>query len=414
LTALEEKGQPSHLPQWSAANPSVYNTDDRGIYRIYGLPAARYEVSVGDNGGGATLRSGFYQKTYYPDTTDLAKATIVELNEGGEAKNIDITLGPRSRTYSVSGRVIDADTGDPVPGVSYGFGHVEEFQGRSMMAGYRDPGTPTNSKGEFRLEGVAPGHYAVSTIRTSFGLDPSQPKVYSDPAPFEITDSDLTDVELKVHRGLTVSGVVVTDAITNKVALTGVSRLIVTGLSTTPPTTIQGTLGFTTTQIAADGSFQLEGLPPGKLTLGIGGFSTAESRGYTIARITANEREITNRQIELQPGQSVSGVRIYIQFGTGVLKGEVKITAGTLATDSAMMVSLQSENQPRPVSSAQVDSRGQFTMVGIPTGTYDAVLQVFTFSGTGAPKPLHQSVSVTDGSESQITFTLDLTKKEGP
>jgi protocatechuate 3,4-dioxygenase beta subunit len=417
LTQIDEKGEPLRsLQPYRAANPSSYSTDDRGIYRIFGLSAGRYKVSVGDSGGGAVLRSGYYQKTYHPDTTEVAKAAIVELGEGGEARNIDITLAPRARTYTVSGRVIDGDTGEPIPGVTYAFGQLQQFQAQTMMAGYASPGTLTNAKGEFRLEGVAPGRYAVTTVRNSFGLDSNQPKVYSDPVPFEVIDGDISDVEVKAHHGLTISGVVVTDGIANKAAAAGVSRLIVSGVTMAPPSTIQTSSGFTTGRIAADGSFQLEGLQPGKVRMSISGFSAAESRGYTISRIVLADRDVPNRQIELAAGQNVSGVRIYLQFGTGVLKGDVKIT-GTLPPDAIMFVSLQTGNQPGPVASAQVDSRGHFIVSGIPAGSYDATLQVLPMGpgfGTSVPKPLHQSVTVTDDSESQISFTLDLTRKEGP
>src|ERR1043166_477761 len=73
LTLLDEKGQPSRA-QVRSVNPFNNSTNDRGIYRIYGLSAGRYKVSAGDNGGGASLRSGYYQRTYHPDVTDVAKA----------------------------------------------------------------------------------------------------------------------------------------------------------------------------------------------------------------------------------------------------------------------------------------------------------------------------------------------------
>lgn len=416
LTLVDEKGEPSRAAMTRSPNPFSYNTDDRGIYRIYGLGAGRYKVSAGDNGGGASLRSGYYQKTYHPDTTDVARATIVELGEGSEARNIDITLGPRAHTYTVSGRIIDADTGEPLPGVDYAFGPLQPNQGQTMMAGFTTPGTASNSKGEFRLEGVAPGRFAVMTIRNSFGVDPSQLKIYSDPVPFEVTDSDVNDLELKAHRGLTVSGIVVTDAISNKAALAGISRLIVSGNNQAPPTTIQSPYsGYISSPIAADGSFQLEGLRPGKVSLSIGAFSAGESRGYTISRITSNDGEVPNRQIEIPEGRNVSGVRIYLQFGSGVLKGEVKITGGTLPADASMTVFLQTQNPSTRVAGGTVDSRGRFTVYGIPPGTYDAVLQVYgPGSGNKLPNPVHQTVTVTEDSESQISFTLDLSGKEGP
>lgn len=415
LTLLDEKGEPSRTPV-ARANPFGYSTDDRGIYRIYGLSAGRYKVSVGDNGSNATLRSGYYQRTYYPDTTEVTKAGIVELGEGGESKNVDITVGPRSRTYLVTGRIVDADTGQPMAGITYAFGALQQNQNQTIMAGYTSPGTATNAKGEFRLEGVAPGKYAVMTLRNAYAPNPDQPKVYSDPVPFEITDSDVNDLEVKAQRGLSISGVIITEGITNKAVLAGISRLIVSGFSMPNSTGIQTYANNTTSQIAADGTFQLEGLRPGKVTLSIGAFSSAESRGYTISRVVA-DHELSNRQLELAPRQNVSGVRIYLQYGSGVLKGEVKITGGTLPPDVAMTVYVERENQPR-VASSPVDARGRFVLSGIPAGTYEAILQIFSVGPTnlpaGFPRMQRQTVSVSEDSEPQITFTLDLPRKEGP
>jgi hypothetical protein len=324
-------------------------------------------------------------------------------------------MGARSRTYTVSGKVIDGDTGEPVVGINYAFGTLAQSQNQTMLNGYTSPSTPTNSKGEFRLEGVAPGKYAVMTVRSNFGLDASQPTVYCDPVSFEVTDSDVSDVEIKTHRGLTVSGIVVTDAITNKTALANVSRLVVSSFTSTPPGSIQTSANNTTSQIAGDGSFQLEGLRPGKLSLSIGAFTAGESRGYTISRITSGDRELPNRQLNLSQGQNVSGVRIYIQFGTGVLKGEVKITGGTLPPETSLMVYLQTANLATRMGTT-VDSRGRFLVTGLPAGTYDAVLQVLAFGpGAGSlPEALHQTVTVTDDAEAQVSFTLDLSKKERP
>jgi protocatechuate 3,4-dioxygenase beta subunit len=424
LTPVDEKGAPLRGMQVRPPNPFMWSTDDRGIYRVYGLAAGRYKVSVGDNGGGASLRSGYYQKTYYPDTTDVTKAAIVELSEGGETKNIDISLGPRARTYAVSGRIIDAETGQPIAGVNYAFGAVQTNQAQSLMQGMNSPGTPTNSKGEFRLEGVAPGRYAITAPANFYLPTADQPKVYSDPVPFEVADSDVTNLEVKAQRSLSVSGVVVPDAITNKNALAGISRLVLVGYPQPNPTGIQ-TYGFPiTSPVAADGTFLLEGLKPGNVSLNISS-NGLESKGYGISRITS-DRELPNKQIELAPGQNVSGVRVYLTYGTGVVRGEIKVEGGTLPGDAFLYVGLQPESQARLagaqtqelIANAQVDARGRFVITGIPAGNYDALLQIVSFGASEFPRAVprshRQSVSVSDDSEAQVTFTLNLTPKVGP
>ena len=96
LQYLTENGQqPPRLPTQMG---SIFITDDRGIYRIYGLPAGRYKVSVGQSGsGGIGLPIwGTYVQTYYPDATDISRANPVDLAEGAEAANIDIKVSRRA------------------------------------------------------------------------------------------------------------------------------------------------------------------------------------------------------------------------------------------------------------------------------------------------------------------------------
>lgn len=419
LTPVDDKGEPSRGLASRPANFGMYSTDDRGIYRIYGLAAARYKVSVGDDGHSATLRGGYYPKTYYGNTAEATKASIVDLNEGAEAKNIDITVGGRSRTFTVTGRIVDADTNQPLPGVDYSFGALQTNQSQTYISGTYSPNTPTNSQGQFRLEGVAPGRYAIMASSNSmFNQTSNQlPKVYSDPLPFEVTDGDIADLEVKAQRGLSISGVIVTDGITDKKALATFSRLVVSGFVEPTPSSIQSFMSGTTSQIAADGTFQLDGLRPGKIQIDISGLTSAEARGLTISRIV-HERA-SGRRIDLAPGQSVSGVRVYLAYGTGAIKGQLKVEGGVLPADALIFVSVQRPTDMARVSSAQVDSRGRFMAQSIPTGTYEVVLQIISLGPAntlprGLPRTQKQTVNVTDDSESEVLFTLDLTPREGP
>ena len=408
------------------ANPYMYSTDDRGIYRIYGIPAGRYLVSVGDDAGGmGTVRgAGYYPRTYSPDTTDPAKASIVEISGGGEAKNIDINVGLRAHTYTVSGRIVDADSNQPLAGVENSFGTLRQNQNQPYFSGVYSPGTPTNANGEFRIEGVEPGRYGIMATSNSFlpnnflPASDQQPRMYSDPVQFEITDGDVSGLEIKARRDLSVSGTVITGGITDKRILALIPRLLVSGFVQPAGNGMQTFGNLVTSPIAADGSFQLDGLRPGKVSLNVSGASAIESRGITVSRIVY-ERELPNGQLDLPAGQNVSGVRVYLAYGTGIIKGEVKVEGGTLAPDAFLFVALQSENQTVRPGSSQVDARGRFIITGIPAGTYDAVLQIISLGPAtvlprGFQRSQRQQVIVSNDSELQISFTIDLTPKEGP
>ncbi len=137
-------------------NYEMYRTDDRGAYRIYGLPEGRYRVSVGyeQKPGSAGIASSrlFYPRVYHPDVTSESEAKAIEVSEGSEATDIDITVPEPKRTYDVYGRVVDAETGQPVAGVEIVIGGVNQ-EGR-LSGGYSGGGERSKLNGEFRLMGV--------------------------------------------------------------------------------------------------------------------------------------------------------------------------------------------------------------------------------------------------------------------
>jgi hypothetical protein len=170
------------------------------------------------------------------------------------------------------------------------------------------------------------------------------------------------------------------------------------------------------THLNPDGSFILEGLRPGRVNFRLG-YRGTDSFTFNISRIE-HDGVPQNRFVELIPGQNMSGLMIYLAYGTGVVRGQLKVDGGTLPSEAVIFVSVV-----RPggslVSNGQVDSRGRFLIKGIPTGTYDVTLQLVSWgSQTPFPKQLprrqQQSVTITDGAETEVFFTLDLTRKDTP
>jgi hypothetical protein len=97
-----------------------YKTDDRGIYRIYGLAPGVYQVAAGGRGAQGFSLSGANAydgdaPTYYPSST-LDTAGEVTVGAGAEAVNIDIRYR-NNRGYAVSGTV-SVPTGTTPQGTS--------------------------------------------------------------------------------------------------------------------------------------------------------------------------------------------------------------------------------------------------------------------------------------------------------
>lgn len=410
LAPVDENGAPARTTGPLPFNSQMYQTDDRGVYRIYGLPAGHYKVSVGTDPsrGMASIGSHiYYPQTFYGDVTDLAKATIVELSEGGEAGNIDIQLGRRGETYTATGHIIDADSGQPTAGVRFVYGPAPK--NRPYFSGF-SVGTATNARGEFRIEGLEPGRYGVSV-----SSDFESTSVYSDPAYFEVTDGDVSNIEVKAVRGLSISGVVVTDGIANKDVLAQLTSMRVTAAvsSTSTPQTFNSGSSL----IAGDGSFSINGLRPGRANFYLSSVGNPGIRGLIITRVEREGLDVT-RTLELQAGQSLADLRVVLIFGTGTIRGTVKFENGAPPPGSRIFIAARREGSSANNYNAQPDSRGRFVITNLAAGTYEVTLNLGLPGGPQPPQrrpppPPKQFVTVADDAEAEVTFTVDLKAGEG-
>jgi protocatechuate 3,4-dioxygenase beta subunit len=403
LQLVDQAGNAANqsLPMW---NYQMAVTDDRGVYRLYGLSAGRYRVSVGSTEGNFMMSRNrtYYPVTFYGNTSEPAKASIVELQDSSEATNIDIRVGRAANTFVVSGRIVDAETNQPVPGVRLMYGPARANQ--PFYGGF--VGMPTNARGEFRLDGIEPGRYGLSL---SGSLEPSAH--YSDPLFFEITDADVTNLELKATRGMTLSGVVVFEGIRAKEILQQISVVRV-GANVSSPTNPPNQTS-SSASIAPDGSFRLSGVRPGKVRLYIVAMSTSALRGITILRADRGGVDVT-QNLEVQAGESITDLRIVATLGAGTVRGTVRFVGGELPPNVRLFVSTRREGTPQG-GGGLVDARGRFLIGNLASGTYDVILTMSPMGPGGArpSKPQTQTVTVSDGVETQVDFIVDLTPKEG-
>jgi hypothetical protein len=143
-------------------NYAAYQTDDRGYYRIFGLPEGRYLVSVGYalTPGSAPIASSreFYPRVFYPNAGSESEAKVINVSEGSVAEDVDINVSDPRQTRDVSGRVVDDGAGQPVAGVEVGISGVMS-DGR--LTGVSGGAARSEPNGEFRIFGVLPGKYAL-------------------------------------------------------------------------------------------------------------------------------------------------------------------------------------------------------------------------------------------------------------
>jgi Carboxypeptidase regulatory-like domain len=404
LQPVAENNQPA-FPRLPLPSMSMYQTDDRGVYRIYGLPPGRYRVSGGLNPatqGGIGSANGFYELTFYPDVNDPGRATLVEVTEGGEANNVDIKLGRRKETHTISGRAVDAENGLPISGVRVG---VQVLREQGYTAGTV---ATTAADGSFTLN-VTGGRYGLYV-----SSDNSESDFYSDPVPVTVGEEDVSGVEVKALRGISVSGTIVSENMPLKDLLAQVGALRVSanvmpldGRMT--PTTIRSSNSAT---VAPDGSFTISGLRPGRAGLGIS--ANNATRRPQLVKVTVGGIGVT-QGFEIESGQPISGVQLVVTYGTGVIRGSVTFQGGMLADYRTQVSCRRSEARTYGGGGAFLDARGHFTISGLPPGTYDCELMFLPGMSrpttTRPPVPSHQTVTVSNDVETELNFLVDLTPK---
>lgn len=381
-------------------------TDDRGIYRVFGLAAGRYKIA---SGRGDDTTSGTYEpsrvvykQVFHPDTTDQTKATIIEVREGGETANVDITLGAPIQTFSVSGRVIDAEKSLPVPNVRF---FLQRRSGERYE--FSDLSAVSNVQGDFVAEGLQPGKYGIMM----FGNQNSDLRIET--TTFDIIDSDVTGLTVRMIKGSSISGVIVLEPEDRK-AFARLLDLQIRAYVTAPPGTAASYGASVFSPIGPDGSFRLPGLSPGHVSFWLmAPFNSAASKGFAILR-TEHNGVVMPRGIEIKEGDQLTGVRVVITYGTATIQGTVKLENGVLPEGGRMFARLTKPGTPpAQIATSPVDARNQFLLEGVPPGVYEVTVLVMSPNNRNQITAKRE-ISVQDGVVNQVSVTVDMTPQPQP
>ncbi|HEY1404555.1 MAG TPA: carboxypeptidase regulatory-like domain-containing protein, partial [Pyrinomonadaceae bacterium] len=170
-----------------------WTTDDRGIYRLYGLEAGGYVVAASSTGmfRVAAGQGGEAAPTYYPSAT-LDAATPVSVNAGDETRDIDIRYRPE-RSYAVRGMIIARIApGAASPArtlTSITLSHVATGVAVAYTIGNR---APTEANTYFNFEGVPDGVYEL-TAQTAPGTSDA---AIAPPQRITVRGANVTDIML--------------------------------------------------------------------------------------------------------------------------------------------------------------------------------------------------------------------------
>ena len=386
-------------------------TDDRGIYRIYGVPPGKYLVKIGSPaninraapGGG---RYSSYMQTFHPDVTEQSKATVVEVTPGGETAGVDIKVSRIQKMYVATGRMVEAETGRPVPNLPFGMGMGENPRPVRGGAGYH-----TNDKGEFRIEIATPARVTI------FPSSNGDSNLAGDPFSFELTSERVTGLEVKLRRAQTISGIVVVEGSNKQPKFSSFT------LSVTHMTTERGPQSHLSGKVAEDGSFSVGGIGAGKAIIYLHTPDPSPQRPW-LMRVERNGAD-QEQGVEVAEGESISDLRLVVGYGSGVVRGQVKVEGRApeepnFFSNVSVFVAVRHTKIARLYTGVPLDARGRFVIEGLLDGEYELTLNSRRPISNGEAgrdllsrlRATRQTVTVAGGAESSVTIPLDLSEKK--
>ena len=389
IAAIDESGK--QVP-FNAPEGVGFRTDDRGNYRVYGLPSGKYLVSAGrgnaQGGPPGFAASRTYQRTFHPEATEESTATPITVEAGKEVTEIDIRMAS-VETFAAAGRVVEAETGKPLAGVLIAHNTARSGGGRGGQAQTTQmPQMPggtdgmSGPEGEFRIEGLARGKYSVYVQQDA--QNPLTAEYYSEPATFEIATTDATGLEIKLQRGASINGLVVLDGATDPNLLANVQ------INAAVRSNGGGGRGSNPAPVTPNGMFRVAGLAPGRVSLNVSEANNPSPfSGLQILRIEKDGAELSSG-LEVTAGEQVAGVRIFVAYGTSSIRGVVKVEGGALTQGMRLMVLARrtdgagaSGGRGGGMMPAQVDAQGQFQIERLVAGTYEVSAQAMGGGGFG-------------------------------
>jgi uncharacterized protein (DUF2141 family) len=359
-------------------------TDDRGAYRLYGLPAGDYAVQAVGREAAEELylttdldlryaasrastppprpRTATFAATYFPSATNPAQATMVTLHAGDERDDIDVQI-QLEPTVRIEGAVAPLDTGVP-PGTEVIL--VSTVQPGALPGGpVANDRRRVGSDGSFVFANLAPGTYTLVARAAAPQLmwASVQVAVYEEP---------VTGIVLSLQPGMHLSGRVqfapgartsAPDMSAVRVALQPVVEPGAVGIAPVPVTP------------AVDGSFTVNGVTPGRYRLSAS-FGTGASRlgGWVLRSAIVGGQDTLDAPITIQPNQDITEAAVTFVDRAASLTGRVVDASGRAMPGFTVVLFPTDQSlwmpQARRIKAVTSSPDGAFTISGLPAGEY--------------------------------------------
>jgi hypothetical protein len=361
---------------------SEKQTDDRGIYRLYGLSPGTYIVFAGGSGSqfNALNATDFDAPTYAPSST-RDTASEVQVRSGDET-TVDIRYR-YEQGHAISGSVRTTSTN----GVS-----IMLTQANGAVTPMSTAFQPTSSKG-FVFYGIADGDYTLTASEQVSQTSNSLPGMaVSDPLRITVKGGDLSGVELVPKPLGSISGKIALEPAKlpecqNKRQPAFTETMISLIQNKKDPEADPLALIRTVAGVSVadkDGAFVLKNLRAGQYALSPRFFARYWYLKSILLSSTAAAptgrgsaplaKEVAKNWTSLKSGERLMGLTITLSEGAGSIKGKVEKSEAGLRV---YIVPAERDKLDDPLRyfSAEVGSDGIFTVTNLPPGKYWTIAQ---------------------------------------
>jgi len=345
-------------------------TDDRGIFRVAGLPTGDYIIGatpmiehgelVKDEALEANMIGSSLAMTFYPSTTLPTHATLIHIEAGEEKSGIDITIADQEM-HIIAGVVRMRGDQKPVADARVGIIRKETFEtvGRAFWP-YSEgmPGVNTDEFGRFRLREVPDGQYLIFVeSRSNYGELPPGAKRYSaKQQKVAVSGGDINNLSIEVGDDATVTGTLIVEGgpAPRAVDLTLVRDSNQGGVSSSA-------------SLSPSGKFVIRSVPSGQtyFSINVG----EETSRFYIKSITWNGKDLLRESLNIDAGQKIDNVRIVLSTQVAGLTIRVRNTRGEAVTDVPLtLVPADPARWERREAQLMcvTDRQGKCTVIGAP------------------------------------------------
>ena len=320
------------------------DTNDLGEFRIAGLPAGNYILAADrppeTTSSVETAGSEQNRTTYYPASAAISSAGEIAVAAGQVSAGREIRL-QKSRVYSVRGTVSGA-----APVRSMQITLLPDNPTEAVLGFYRATATPARD-GSFRLDGVPPGSYQLTALRTDGKAQVAGVML------LEVAD-DVAGVDLAISEPAGLSGVVQIEG-GPEISAGMRLELLAEGLAVVP----------SVAQIDRDGRLRVEGISRLLYRLNVSGLPP----DAYVKSVIAAGRDVLENGLDLRGG-AVPDLEVTVSRKAGLVAGVVHL-ADRLSPRSVVVITPEgARRDPLLYRKVTAGESGQFTIGSLAPGQY--------------------------------------------